>query len=78
MSFNNRPRPRRCGPCEGTGYVKEMGQETCPKCMGLKRDKNSDLWAEPCLGCNATGIVYYCRRSTTNKCGYCGGNGVIS
>lgn len=77
------PKPRlnlktvRCYECNGTGRVLEMGEETCPNCVGTGRDKNSDLWAEPCRKCNGKGRVPYCRRGRT-PCSRCNGTGLIS
>lgn len=69
------PRFRKCSPCEGTGKLRVMGIETCSNCAGSGRDKNSDLWAEPCLYCNGSGSRTYCRRELV--CRDCGGFGEI-
>jgi DnaJ-class molecular chaperone len=66
----------KCGTCDGTGHELEMGEETCPNCVGTGRDKFSDLWAEPCGRCNGRGRVTYCRRST-RPCRSCNGSRVI-
>ena len=69
--------PRRsCTACGGEGYPLEMGEETCPHCAGTGRDKNSDLWSEPCRGGCRNGKVTYCRKSC-RPCRTCHGTGMI-
>lgn len=74
-SASRRTKTVRCPTCDGTGKELAMGEETCDQCAGTGRDKNSDLWAEPCRKCNGKGRVSYCRR--TNTCRQCNGSGVI-
>ena len=66
-----------CQRCDGTGHQKIMGEEICPKCAGLGRDKNSDLWSELCKGCGGRGMISYCRRDI-RPCPSCNGNGYIN
>jgi DnaJ-class molecular chaperone len=74
--FNMPTKYRRCSTCSGTGHELEIGEETCPSCVGTGRDKNSDLWAEPCGNCKGSGRVTYSRRST-KPCRGCNGTGTI-
>ncbi|AEQ32488.1 chaperon [Acanthamoeba polyphaga mimivirus] len=65
----------RCFTCDGTGRELEMGEETCPSCVGTGRDKTSDLWAEHCRQCNGRGRINYCRRGRV--CRACNGSRFI-
>lgn len=65
----------KCYDCDGTGKSLEMGEETCPQCVGTGRDKNSRLYAQPCRRCNGTGRVYY--RRPGRICNRCGGSGTL-
>ena len=70
------PRYVRCSRCNGRGGEPIIGEETCPGCAGLGRDKTSDLLSEPCRTCNGRGRVTYCRNDT-RPCRVCNGQGVI-
>ncbi len=60
-----------CLLCSGTGYKLETIQERCP-CIFNNRN-----YSEPCRACNDTKFLYFYRRSTTDLCGMCKGDGVI-
>lgn len=67
----------RCSACDGTGHPLEMGEETCPSCAGIGRDKRSDIMCDHCLQCNGRGRVPYCRRSIRRYCHVCNGSGIM-
>lgn len=66
--MSNRNQGTMCYLCRGTGKEDTIGEETCGHCAGTGRDKNSDLWSEPCGRCNGRGKVTYARKITCRNC----------
>jgi len=78
--FPSMPRPPqrvRCSNCHGSGKEPTWGRDVpCPSCAGMGRDKNSDLWAEPCMRCNGKRFIR--DMTPTHPCRVCHGSGMMT
>lgn len=56
MPLHNQHQPgKTCYGCGGRGKIDTIGEETCSSCIGMGRDKTSDLWADVAMvkdGCH--------------------------
>ncbi len=58
-----------CGPCNGTGYFPEQGQD-CETCKGMGHIEDSSDKRSVCPTCNGDGY-----RPASRKCKLCNGKG---
>lgn len=62
-----------CAACEGSGYERAAGQQTCSKCRGTGQEVKSHgfmRFSGPCRVCSGTGRI-------GARCGVCHGSGSI-
>jgi len=66
-------RNRSCSSCEGSGFDKAAGQQTCPRCRGTGQESKAHgfmRFSGPCSVCGGTGRV-------GGRCKACGGSGAV-
>jgi molecular chaperone DnaJ len=67
-------RTNACSSCEGTGFDRSAGQQTCPKCKGFGQEGKAHgfmRFSSPCRTCGGAGRI-------GSKCRACNGSGAVA
>jgi molecular chaperone DnaJ len=66
-------RTNACSSCEGSGFDRSAGQQTCPKCKGFGQENKAHgfmRFSSPCRTCGGAGRI-------GGKCKACNGSGAV-